>query len=136
MLDPDVSQFHTMLLKLPQEKAKSFKVEWLEDRLVPRTTGLAATAASDLTNFTVTTSTGTYFKAGDIVRIVSTGEAVRVTGVAASSITVVRAVGAVSAASAASSADGGLVIVGGSNEQGGTLPTALITQRTAAYNLN
>lgn len=27
MLDPDVSQFSTMLMKLPQERAKSFKVE-------------------------------------------------------------------------------------------------------------
>lgn len=124
----------TMLQKLPVERAKSFKVEWLEDRLLPRTTGLAASAASDATNFNVTTSTGTYFKAGDIARIVNTGEAVRVTGVAASSITVVRAIGAVSAASAASTVDGGIVIVGSSNEQGATLPTAIGTQRTAAYN--
>ena len=29
MLDPDVSQFSTMLMKLPQERAKSFKVEYL-----------------------------------------------------------------------------------------------------------
>ena len=27
MLDPDVSQFTTMLMKLPEERAKSFKVE-------------------------------------------------------------------------------------------------------------
>lgn len=134
MLDPDVSQFNVILQKLPEERAKSFKVEWLEDRLVPRTTGLAASATSAATELTVTTSTGTYFKAGDIVRIVSTGEAVRVTGVGASAITVVRALGAVSAASAASGGDGSLVIVGGSNEQGATLPTALGTQRTAAYN--
>lgn len=71
---------------------------------------------------------------GDIARLVNTGEAVRVTTVAASSLTVVRAVGTVTAASAQSTADGGLVIVGGSNEQGATLPTALITQRVAAYN--
>jgi hypothetical protein len=40
----------------------------------------------------------------------------------------------VTAATAQSTADGGLVIVGGSNEQGATLPTALGTQRVAAYN--
>lgn len=134
MLDPDVSQFKTILNKLPTERAKSYKLEWLEDKLIPRTSGLAASATSADTAFTVTTSTGSYFKAGDIVRIVSTGEAVRVTATAASALTVVRAVGTVSAASAASGGDGSLVIVGGSNEQGATLPTALITQRVAAYN--
>lgn len=134
MLDPDTSQFSTMLMKLPSERANSFKVEWLEDRLVPRTTGLAATATSADTNLTVTTSTGSYFKAGDIARIVQTGEAVRVTTVGASAITVVRGIGSVTAATAATTADGGIVIVGGSNEQGATLPTALGTQRVAAYN--
>lgn len=134
MLDPDVSQFKTMLMKLPQTRANSFKLEWLQDRLIPRTTALTASAASDVTNFAVTAATGSYFKAGDIVRIVNTGEAVRVTTAASASLTVVRAVGTVTAASAQSTADGGLVIVGGSNEQGATLPAALITQRVAAYN--
>lgn len=134
MLDPDVSQFSTMLMKLPEERAKSFKVEWLEDRLIPRTTGLSASATSAATNLDVTTSTGSYFKVGDIVRITTTGEAVRVTTVGTSAITVVRAIGSVAAASAASGGDGTLVILGGSNEQGATLPTALITQRTSAYN--
>lgn len=82
----------------------------------------------------MTSGTGSYFKAGDIARLVNTGEAVRITTTASASLTVVRAVGTVTAASAQSTADGGLVIVGGSNEQGATLPTALITQRTAAYN--
>lgn len=134
MLDPDTSQFSTMLMKLPSERANSFKIEWLEDRLIPRTTALTASAASDVTNFAVTANTGSYFKVGDLARLVNTGEAVRVTGVAASSITVVRAIGAVTAASAQSTADGGIVILGGSNEQGATLPTALGTQRVGAYN--
>ena len=134
MIDPDVSQFKTILMKLPEERAKSYKVEWLEDRLIPRTSGLAASATSADTAFTVTTSTGSYFKVGDIARIVQTGEAVRVTAVGASAITVVRGIGSVTAATAATTADGGIVIVGGSNEQGATLPTALGTQRVAAYN--
>jgi hypothetical protein len=134
MLDPDVSQFSTMLMKLPQEKARSFKVEWLNDQLLPRVSGLAASATSAATTFTTTTDEGNYFKVGDIVRIPSTGEAVRVTGASASALTVVRGVGAVTAASAASGGAGTLIIVGGSNEQGATLPTAMITQRTTNYN--
>lgn len=134
MLDPETSQFMTILNKLPTERARSFKVEWLDDRLVPRTTALAASAASDATNLTVTTNTGSYFKPGDIVRIVNTGEPVRVSTTGASAITVVRAIDGSTAASAQTTGDGGLVIVGGSNAQGATLPLALITQRTAGYN--
>lgn len=29
MLDPDTTQFTTMLMKLPEERARSFKVEWM-----------------------------------------------------------------------------------------------------------
>ena len=50
----------------------------------------------------------------------------------ASALTVVRAQGTVAAATAATG--GALVIVNGSNEQGATLPTRLITQRTTDYN--
>lgn len=124
-----------MLMKISKDKAKSYKVEWWEDVLLPRASALAASAESDVTALTVTTGEGAYFKAGDIVRIVSTGEAVRVTGAGASALTVVRGVGGVTAASAASSGTAGqLVIVGGSNAQGATLPTALITERVLNYN--
>jgi hypothetical protein len=131
-LDPDTSQFTTMLMKLPQERANSFKVEWMNDELMPLVSALAASAASDLTNLVVTTGEGAYFKAGHIIRNVLTGEPMRVTGAAASSITVVRAIDGSTAVSSAS-ADAKLVIVGGSNEQGATAPTALITQRATNY---
>lgn len=134
MLDPDTSQFSTMLMKLPQERAQSFKVEWLEDRLIPRTTALSVSATSVDTAIGVTAGTGSYFKVGDIARFVNTGEAVRVTTVATGALTVVRGIGAVTAASAQTTADGGVVIVSSSNEQGATMPTALGTQRVAAYN--
>ncbi len=132
-LDPDTSQFTTMLMKLPQERAQSFKVEWLNDELMPLVSALAASATSADTNLQVTTNEGAYFKAGHIIRNVLTGEPMRVTGAAASSITVVRAIDGSTAASSAS-ADAKLVIVGGSNEQGATAPTALITQRATNYN--
>ena len=108
MLDPDTNQFQTILGKLPSEKANSFKKEWLQDRLVPRTTGLAASATSATTELVVTTSTGVYFKAGDIVRIVNTGEAVRVVSIATDTLTVVRGYGN----TAVSHAAGALIDIG------------------------
>lgn len=138
MLDPDVSQFSTMLSdpRLPSEKAGSYIVEWLEDRLMPRVLSLAATAASGDTALTTGTGEGSYAKTGDIIRIPQTGEAVRVTGASASALTVVRAIGSVAAASAATGALGGgtLIIVGGSNRQGASLPTRLITKQSRNFN--
>jgi hypothetical protein len=133
MLDED-TQFTTMLMhpKLRTERAKSFKVEWLSDQLLPRHTALSASIDNSQTNVPFTTNEGAYLKAGDMVRITSTGEMVRVTTAAASAATVVRGIGSVSAASAASGAK--VVNTGGSNEQGGTLPTRLITTRVADYN--
>jgi hypothetical protein len=132
MLDPDTSQFTTMLMKLPQERANSFKTEWMNDELMPLVSAAAASAESDITNIVVTTNEGLYFKAGHIVRVADTGEPVRVTGVAASSITVVRAIDGSTAASISSGAK--LIIVGGSNEQGATAPTALVTERATNFN--
>jgi hypothetical protein len=139
MLDPDVSQFSTMLSdpRLPSEKAGSYIVEWLEDRLVPRTLSIATSITGTADTIIVTgTNEGLYAKSGDILRVPQTGEALRVTSATASSLTVVRAVGSAAAATAGTGALGGgsLIIVGGSNKQGGSLPTRLITQQTRNYN--
>jgi len=134
-LDSDTSQFTTMLMKLPVATAKSFKEEWENNEFIPRNTALAASAASGDTTLTVTTNEGSYAKVGDIGKFVQTGEAFRITTVGASAWTVVRAIGSVTAASAASgTANGGIIIIAGSNEQGGTLPTAQVPQLTSDYN--
>lgn len=135
MLDKDNSQFTTMLMKMEPRTASSFKEEWLEDELLPKNTALAVSAASADTSFTITTNEGSYAKTGDIVLIVQTGEHVRVTGATASAWTVVRAIGSVAAATAASgTGNGGLMIVAGANAQGGTLPSAIVTEKVSDYN--
>lgn len=135
MLDSDTSQFSTMLMKLPVAQSSSFKEEWMEDQYLPRNTATSVSAASADTTLSITTNEGSYAKIGDIAKFVQTGEAVRITGVTASAWTVVRAIGSVAAATAASgTVNGGIVIVNGSNEQDGGLPTSVITQKTAAYN--
>lgn len=135
MIDPDTSQFTTMLMHpdVDKEAAKSFKVEWMTDQLKPRVSALAASATSADTNLTLTTSEGNYFIAGDVVRNTLTGEAMRVTGAGASAITVVRGVGSTTAASSAS-ANAKIVIIGHANQQGATMPTRHVTQRVADYN--
>jgi hypothetical protein len=133
--DVDTSQFSTMLMKMPVEQASSFKEEWLEDVYLPKNTALSATAASADTFISVTTNEGPYGKVGDIGKFVQTGEAFRITATQASGWSVVRAIGATAAATAASgTVSGGIIIISGSNEQGGLMPTALVTEKTANYN--
>jgi hypothetical protein len=137
MLDTNLSQFSTILdhPDLRGDVAASYIKEWLEDRLMPRTFSLGASAASSDTVLTTGTGEGLYVKKGDLIRIVTTGEGVRATADGTStSVTVTRAVGGVSAASAASGTANSAVIVGHATPQGSSLPTMLITQQTRSYN--
>lgn len=139
MLDTNLSQFSTILdhPDLRGDVLASYLKQWLEDRLMPRTMGLAGglTGAADTA---VTTNTGeaNYVKKGDLIRVVTTGECLRATADGSgTSITVARGVGGVAAVSAATSTVvGTLVIIGHSTPQGSSLPTMLITQQVQNYN--
>jgi len=132
-LESDFTQFSTALMKVRSKPANSSKVEWLEDRLFPRKSALAASATSAATAITVTTGEGVYFIVGDLVRNTLTGEAYEVTGVTTDSVGVTRSIGTVAAVTSAS-ANAELVIVGNAALQGARAPTAKVVERTAAFN--
>ena len=132
MLDPDESQFTTMLMQIGSSTAVREQINWLEDQLRPRLSALAASATSAATTVTVTTGQGAYFRAHDIVRVATTGEAFSVTSISTDTLTIVRGLGGVTAASAASGGD--LLIVGNSAAQGATLGTRIITKKVLGYN--
>ena len=131
-LDPETSQFTTMLMKASRRQAQATKVEWLEDELFPRLSAVVSGGASDGASITVTTGQGAYFRANDLVRNSHTGVAIKVTSVAGDVLTVGNAIGRV-AFSAHTAADQ-LVIIGNASAQGGTLGTRLITKRVAQFN--
>lgn len=134
LLDPDTSQFMTILNKLPSKVATREKVNWLEDELFPNLTTLASGAitAAGQTAIAVATGTGAYFRAGDLVRVVATGEMLEVSSVSTDTLTVVRGVGSVAAATAASGCD--LLIVANASAQGADYGTLKATQRVLGYN--
>ena len=134
MLEPDEAPLTTMLQKTSKRAAYSQKVEWLSDELVPRLTTLSATASSSATAIPVATGTGTYFRAGDVVRFSTIGENAYVTGVSADTVYVTRGVGGiyVTAASAASGID--LIKVGNAAAEGATLGTLIQTKKVANFN--
>lgn len=133
--DVDTTQFTTMLMRMPTAQAQSFKEEWLRDQYLPKNTALSVSAASADTALSITTNEGAYAKVGDVILFVETGELSRITTGGASAWTVVRAIGSTTAATAASGTGaGGVIIVTGSNEQGGTMPTSLVTEKVTDYN--
>lgn len=132
-LEPDDAPFTVMLSQTGSRPAKSQKVEWLSDQLVPRLTTLnnGGNVASGATTFTVATGTGAYFRANDILRM-SNGENVRVTSVAGDVLTVIRSVGSVAASTITDSTD--VIKIGNASAEGATLGTIKQTQQVANYN--
>ena len=135
MLDPDTSQFTTMLMKLSTGSAFSSKVEWLEDQLFPRlavvdVAGYASSGSN--TAVPVTTGTGAYFRANDVLRNARTGECMVVVSISGDNVTCTRGNG--SAGYAAGLSGDQLLIIGNASAQGSSLGTRLITKRVAQYN--
>ena len=90
MLDPDTSQFTTMLQEMAKGTAIREKILWMEEEFMPRLSALAASATSAASTLTVTTAQGSYFRAGDVVRNAVTGEAYGVISVSTDTLTVLR----------------------------------------------
>jgi hypothetical protein len=131
-LDPDTSQFTTMLMQASKDNAQATKVEWLEDELFPRLSSVVSGGATDGATLTVNTGEGAYFRTNDIVRNAKTGVAFKIVSVAGDVLTPSSKLGRV--AFAAHSAADQLLIIGNASQQGATLGTRLITKRVAQYN--
>jgi len=131
-LDPDTSQFTTMLMRVARRAAEATKVEWLEDELFPRLSSVLSGGATDGATITVNTGEGAYFRANDVVRNARTGVAFKVTSVAGDVLTIGNHLGRV--AFAAHAASDQLLITGNTSAQGASLGTRLITKRVAQFN--
>lgn len=132
-LDPDTSQFTTMLMRVARSDAESSKVEWLEDEYFPRLSSVSSGGATDGATITVATGEGAYFRPNDIVRNAKTGVAVKVLSVAGDVLTPSSKLGRV--AFAAHTASDQLLIVGNASPQGATLGVRKVTKRVAQYNI-
>lgn len=138
LLDPDESQFSTILDKLPSKTATREKVNWLEDQYFPRQAQTSAAALATATAIDVAAGQGDYFRAGDLVRNMRTGEMFEVASVAGDVITTTnsggnrKAIGSVAAAAMNSGDE--LLIVSNASEQNQDVGTLKATVRTLGYN--
>lgn len=138
LLDPDESQFSTILDKLPSQQATREKVNWLEDQFFPRLTTQSGGATSTASTVNVATDTGAYFRAGDLVRNMRTGEMFEVASVATDALTTTTSGGnrdAIGSVAAAAMNDGDeLLIVSNASAQSADVGTLKVTTRTLGYN--
>lgn len=132
MLDPDVSQFTTMLMKVASQPAFNEKVQWIEDELMPRLSGANGAYTNVATTINVTAGQGQYFRSGDIVRNARTGDCFSVTSVATDALTVVRGIGRVVAVAGVDLDQ--LLIVSNASVQGATLGTRKQTKKVNNFN--
>lgn len=132
MLDPDVSQFTTMLMKVASQPAFNEKVQWIEDELLPRLSATNGTYTNVTATINVTAGQGQYFRAGDIVRNARTGDCFSVTSVATDALTVVRGIGRVTAVAGLDLDQ--LLIVSNASVQGATLGTRKQTKKVNNFN--
>lgn len=131
-LEPELTQFTTALMKYPTREATRERIDWLEDQLQTRLVSLGASATSAATTIAVATGESAVLRVNDMLRNQVTGEAYRVTAIAAdSAVTVTRAIGGVAAASSVSAAQ--LLIIGNAFEQGADVGTSKVMVRSNQY---
>lgn len=133
-LDPDESQFTTMLMRVARKGADSTKVEWLEDELFPRLSSVQTAYTNVATAIIVAAGEGVYFRPNDLVRNSRTGEAFKVVSVAVDTLDVTAQRGLGRVAAAAGNIGDQLLIIGNASRQGATLGLRAITKRVAQFN--
>lgn len=132
MLDPDVSQFTTMLMKVASKPAFNQRVQWFESQLMPRLSAVSGAQTDSDTSIEVTASTGQFFRPGDLCRNARTGEAFLVSSVSTDTLTTIRGQGRVAAA--AMNDGDQILIVANAAAQGATLGTRKQVKKVNNYN--
>jgi hypothetical protein len=123
-LEPNASPLVVLMKKLKKVQAISPHVQWLEHVLMPRYD--VASAGSTNVSTTVTPTNIGYFRVGDVLRDTVTGEAMEVTAVGTTTLTVNRGIGTVAAAAITTGDE--LFIVSNVNVEGASLRTIKTTQ--------
>jgi hypothetical protein len=135
LLDPDQTQFTTMTSRMPSRPATREKVNWLEEQYVNNVFTVGTGGAAGATSIVLNPITdAASIKPGDILRDMTTGEAILVTAVVVGTgtLTIVRSVGAVAAATITAAEK--LLFIGSSFEQGASLPDPKYSQRVLGFN--
>lgn len=132
LVDPDFAVLAFLTRKLSKRATTDPEYRWFDKESPTRYdavnygTGYTAGATS------VVVDTGTLFRAGDVVKVLGTGEQMLVTAVSTNTLTVSRGWGSTAAGTLAD--DASVVIIGNANEEGAAIRTSLSSQATKRTN--
>ena len=131
-IDPQASPALTILSREARSRdASATTINWMEDEPVPMWTQTSTSHTSGVTTLTV--DDASFFQEGDLIKIVSTGEIVRV--VTPSSSTTATVTRGYAGASAASIADNAYVLnLRAAQMEGDVAPEAIATQKASKSN--
>jgi hypothetical protein len=130
MLDLETDQFTTMTDDLGTEVATREKINWLEDEYAPKMVALNAGAAIAAVALVLAPAYKDYVTKWATLRNLHTGEAVRVTDVAADGVSLTIAPGL----TAAMGTGQDLMIMGAAFPQGADIGDLQYTQRSLGFN--
>lgn len=132
-LEPSATPLVVLTKRMNTMACSNPKFEWMDNDLDVRwAANGAATATSTATTINVATGKGTYFGVGDLVKVPSTGEVVKVTAVSTDALTVTRGIGSTTAAAIPASEN--LLIIGNASMQGSGAPAEKVIGVTPFYN--
>lgn len=132
LLKPSQSPLTALLQNLRKQSCMNYKFEWLEDDLMGRWISENGGSLAADTAIELQTGEGSLVAIDDLVKVVASGEIMRVTAVTGDTLTVVRGYGETSAADIA--ADAKMVIIGNASEQGSGASAEKYNNMTNAYN--
>lgn len=116
LVDPSAAPFTLLTAKAGEQVAMNPRYEWYEKTLRPKISQVNNAAGYTAGDTTLTVDDGTVYQVGDLVRVLRTGEIMRVTANTATSITVTRGFGETAAAALLDNDD--LLVVGSAHAEG------------------
>ena len=135
MVDPDQSQFTTLTQRVSSRQAIREKVNWMEEDYFPRVVTAQAGSAIAATSVTLNAGQGGWVQPNDILRVMRTGVAMRITAVAGDVLTVQRPIGATTVnPDAAINAGDKILVVSDSQPQGSDFPKPRYARRVLGFN--
>jgi len=133
LLQPDASPLTVLSKRLNKSPTHNPLFQWAEDDLDPRFSACPAGATNVATSFAVTAGQGSYFQGYDLVKVTTTGEILRVTGVATDTLTVQRGIGQ-GGTGTTIGAGAELLLLGSAMPEGATSKPARSNNATMATN--
>lgn len=134
LLEPDAAPLTVLLKQMDGKTREAINPEfkWLEDELAPRWDAINNGAGYTAGSTSIVVDNGSYFKAGDIVKVPRTVEQMLVTAVSTNTLTVTRGWGTTAAAGLVDNDP--LLILGNSSAEGASSPTTKTTQEAVYTN--